>query len=154
MIRPSVALIGSFRQHLEEVRECARVFAAAGFTVKSPPLSRAIDENRRFVRFESDPPTSSDREIQAAALENIFSSDLVYVVNPGGYIGPATAYELGHVRERGMAVYYAEQPVDLPIEVPDGTVLATGGSLPHDNIPPYLVVNFVISLFGVFPSQN
>jgi microcystin-dependent protein len=34
------------------------------------------------------------------------------------------------------------------------TVLATGGSLPHDNIPPYLVVNFVISLFGVFPSQN
>jgi microcystin-dependent protein len=32
-----------------------------------------------------------------------------------------------------------------------GTV---GGSQPHDNMPPYLVINFVISLFGIFPSQN
>ena len=29
-----------------------------------------------------------------------------------------------------------------------------GNSLPHDNLPPFLVINFVISLFGVFPSQN
>jgi microcystin-dependent protein len=30
----------------------------------------------------------------------------------------------------------------------------SGGSLPHDNMTPYLVVNFIIALFGVFPSQN
>lgn len=30
----------------------------------------------------------------------------------------------------------------------------SGGSQPHDNMPPFLTVNFVISLFGVFPSQN
>lgn len=30
----------------------------------------------------------------------------------------------------------------------------TGGSQPHDNMPPFLVVNFVISLFGIFPTQN
>lgn len=29
-----------------------------------------------------------------------------------------------------------------------------GGSLPHDNRMPYLVVNHIISLFGVFPSQS
>lgn len=29
-----------------------------------------------------------------------------------------------------------------------------GGSQPHENMPPFLVVNFVISLFGVFPSQT
>jgi microcystin-dependent protein len=29
-----------------------------------------------------------------------------------------------------------------------------GSSQPHNNLPPYLVINFVISLFGVFPSQN
>jgi len=34
------------------------------------------------------------------------------------------------------------------------TVLPAGGSQPHDNIPPFQVVNFVISLFGVYPSQN
>ena len=29
-----------------------------------------------------------------------------------------------------------------------------GGSQPHDNFQPYLCVNFIISLFGVFPSQT
>ncbi len=30
----------------------------------------------------------------------------------------------------------------------------SGGSQPHNNIPPFLCINFVISLFGIFPSQN
>jgi microcystin-dependent protein len=29
-----------------------------------------------------------------------------------------------------------------------------GGSQPHDNMLPYLAVNFIISLFGYFPTQN
>jgi microcystin-dependent protein len=29
-----------------------------------------------------------------------------------------------------------------------------GGSQPHDNFQPYLCVNFIISLFGVFPSPT
>lgn len=33
-------------------------------------------------------------------------------------------------------------------------VLPTGGSQPHENMPPYLVLNFVIALQGIFPTQN
>ncbi len=29
-----------------------------------------------------------------------------------------------------------------------------GGSQPHDNMMPFLTVSFIISLFGIFPSQN
>jgi len=29
-----------------------------------------------------------------------------------------------------------------------------GGSQPHTNIQPYLTINFIISLFGIFPSQT
>jgi len=29
-----------------------------------------------------------------------------------------------------------------------------GGSQPHDNMTPYLVVNFIIALIGIFPSRN
>ena len=29
-----------------------------------------------------------------------------------------------------------------------------GGSQPHDNMQPYLCITFIISLFGVFPSQS
>lgn len=33
-------------------------------------------------------------------------------------------------------------------------VKTTGGSQPHDNQTPYLVLNFVIALVGIFPSRN
>ena len=42
----------------------------------------------------------------------------------------------------------------------DGTTLAptsitnTGGSQPHNNIQPYLALNFCIALEGIFPSRN
>lgn len=35
-----------------------------------------------------------------------------------------------------------------------GSVGSTGGSQPHDNFQPYLCVDFIISLFGIFPSQT
>jgi microcystin-dependent protein len=35
-----------------------------------------------------------------------------------------------------------------------GAVGPAGGSQPHDNMVPFLAVNFIISLFGVFPSQT
>ncbi len=34
------------------------------------------------------------------------------------------------------------------------TLGQTGGSQPHNNMPPFLAINYVISLFGVYPSQN
>lgn len=42
---------------------------------------------------------------------------------------------------------------------PDSTMAAgvigtTGNNLPHSNIQPYLCVNFIIALFGIFPSRN
>jgi microcystin-dependent protein len=34
------------------------------------------------------------------------------------------------------------------------SITATGGSQPHTNLQPYLCVNFIISLFGIFPSPT
>ena len=31
---------------------------------------------------------------------------------------------------------------------------SVGGSQPHNNMMPYLVLNFIIALQGIFPSQN
>jgi microcystin-dependent protein len=33
------------------------------------------------------------------------------------------------------------------------TIGQTGGNQPHENIQPYLAINFIISLFGIFPTQ-
>ena len=34
------------------------------------------------------------------------------------------------------------------------TIGPAGGSQPHENTQPFLCINFIISLFGVFPSQT
>jgi microcystin-dependent protein len=40
----------------------------------------------------------------------------------------------------------------------DGSALdptsAAGGSQPHENRPPYLAINYIIALEGIFPSRN
>ncbi|HEX8636473.1 MAG TPA: hypothetical protein VF692_00310, partial [Pyrinomonadaceae bacterium] len=34
------------------------------------------------------------------------------------------------------------------------SIAPTGGSQPHTNFQPYLCVDFIISLFGIFPSPS
>ena len=40
------------------------------------------------------------------------------------------------------------------VQLNSASVGSTGGSQPHNNFQPYLCIDFIISLFGVFPSQN
>ncbi|HUJ33194.1 MAG TPA: tail fiber protein [Candidatus Acidoferrum sp.] len=50
-----------------------------------------------------------------------------------------------------LNVYSSAVP-DTPMAA--GSIGATGGSQPHDNHSPYLVLNYIIALQGFFPSQN
>src|SRR5438132_14317736 len=47
---------------------------------------------------------------------------------------------------------YANAAPDSPLN--PLAVTNVGGSQPHDNMSPYLVLNFIIALQGIFPSQN
>jgi microcystin-dependent protein len=43
---------------------------------------------------------------------------------------------------------------DAPVSaIHTAAVVSVGGSQPHNNFQPYLCVDFIISLFGIFPSQ-
>jgi microcystin-dependent protein len=44
-------------------------------------------------------------------------------------------------------------PASLTTLTPD-SVTNVGGSQPHNNMMPYLVLNFIIALQGIFPSRN
>lgn len=41
-----------------------------------------------------------------------------------------------------------------PTNMSPQTIVAAGGSQPHDNMHPYLCINYIISLFGIFPQQT
>ena len=47
--------------------------------------------------------------------------------------------------------YGTDQP---PTTLHPSTIAAVGGSQPHTNFQPYLCVDFIISLFGIFPSPT
>jgi microcystin-dependent protein len=50
----------------------------------------------------------------------------------------------------GGSVYIQDQ---TGVALNSQSLQAVGGSQPHDNLQPYLCVSFIISLFGVFPTQ-
>ncbi len=33
-------------------------------------------------------------------------------------------------------------------------ITPAGGNQPHDNMPPFVAMNYIIALYGIFPSQN
>ncbi len=58
----------------------------------------------------------------------------------------------GNVWAASGALPYSNNPPNAPMA--PQAVQNTGGSQPHGNIQPYLAINFIISLYGIYPSQN
>ncbi|HLX68301.1 MAG TPA: tail fiber protein [Verrucomicrobiae bacterium] len=50
------------------------------------------------------------------------------------------------------AQYNTGAPVSAPMR--SDAIGLTGGSQPHDNMIPFLTINFIIALFGIFPTQS
>ena len=82
-------------------------------------------------------------QIPAHAHPLLASQDVAEDVNPGGHL-LASPPSLD-----------AYRPQTVPnVAMNPSAMLPTGGSQPHTNFQPYLCVNFIISLFGVFPSST
>jgi microcystin-dependent protein len=64
--------------------------------------------------------------------------------NPGGNVLDQTSGTI--------SMYIDGQAPDGPMAA--GVISGIGGSQPHTNFQPYLCVDFIISLFGIFPSQT
>jgi microcystin-dependent protein len=62
--------------------------------------------------------------------------------NPGGNVTGESA---------AVKVYVSEAPT---ANLNPAAVATVGGSQPHTNFQPYLCVDFIISLFGIFPSPT
>jgi len=70
----------------------------------------------------------------------------------------STAGELGSPQNAVWAASTANQAIysNAPTNASmNATILpAAGGSQPHNNMAPFLAISFIISLFGIFPTQN
>jgi microcystin-dependent protein len=71
------------------------------------------------------------------------------VTGPGTQAGPAGARMAESTARDNV---YSTAAADTAM-APD-TIGISGGSQPHNNMQPYLCVNFIIALEGIFPSRN
>lgn len=144
MKTPTVALIGSFRQHYAEILEVHNILTSRGITVTTPEGGLVLEPAVPFVRFNTDVADHTDEFVQCRALHRILRANAVYVVAPEGYVGRTTCYEIGRCMQAGRPLYFSERPADLPVAVPPSHVVTPSGlaayildgavapMLPHD----------------------
>lgn len=64
---------------------------------------------------------------------------------------PAGAIWAESRQGRATEKLYAAAPATKTMS--PGLLAVAGGGQPHENMPPYLVLNFVIALMGIYPSR-
>jgi hypothetical protein len=77
-------------------------------TVLRPHTNEIASTDNELVRLAGDP--ADPEGIEKAQIEAIIASTLLYVVNPGGYVGLSTIGQCGFAAGRGIAVICSEPP--------------------------------------------
>jgi len=93
---------------------------------------RAGQENHTLNASEAPQHTHVVQASSTTATANISPAGMVLAVASGQLYGPLTS----------------------PVALNAASITSFGGSQPHYNMQPYLVLNFIIALQGIFPSRN
>ena len=73
---------------------------------------------------------------------------LLPTTNSGTTVNAATNYL---AEAPSINIYIEDSPA---VSLNANSISPVGGSQPHTNLQPFLCINFIISLFGIFPSQT
>jgi microcystin-dependent protein len=67
-------------------------------------------------------------------------------------IGTLSAPTNGVLAQSTVAQMYIQDSADTALAA--NSIGPAGGNQPHNNFAPYLCINFIISMFGIFPTPN
>jgi len=89
---------------------------------------------------------------------NVQMSDLSIAVNTNSDEITSASPESAHLSAQEDDHYASESSPGASMEISlagsNVTVNPTGGSRAHNNMQPYLATNYIIALFGTYPSRN
>ena len=86
--------------------------------------------------------TLTTQQIPSHNHSMLCSTNIATRANPDGNV----------LAQSTLAQMYFADVADTALAA--NSVGAAGGNQPHSNLQPFLCVNFIISLFGIFPSQT
>lgn len=114
----------------------------------------AMQQGASFILAE----TGGVEEVTLAVQQIAAHSHTVMAAVPAN--APATAINAtspSPVNNRpalGTSKIYAASTVTPTAVMNVAAITSAGNNQPHTNLMPYLCVNYIISLFGIFPSQS
>jgi microcystin-dependent protein len=103
-----------------------------------------IHQGNGFILAETggvETVTLTTQQIPAHSHAFLASNNNATTANAGGNIPATTPAYTPYIAANANTAFNAQ------------SIGGTGGSQPHTNFQPYLCVDFIISLFGIFPSQ-
>jgi nucleoside 2-deoxyribosyltransferase len=118
-----VTISGSFRKYKPEIDLAIQEFRDYGFTVLAPDLGWLQVPRHRILSLSEKGfrPLPSEVNMSILEIENRFlncvrQSNLLYVVNPAGYIGNSAALEVGFAMALGIPVY-CQELTDMNLDI-------------------------------------
>ncbi len=107
-----VTVSGSFRKHWTDIDAVRKKLIERGGKVMSPVNGPPVLENDGFVFLRSD--VGSPDDLERGHLSAIRKSDLLYIVNPEGYLGNSVALEIGYALAWDVPIWSSETFAESP----------------------------------------
>ena len=110
---------GSFSKHFGEIKKAAEMFSAAGIEVLAPKQGELLASEGGFALFD-DELGQDPRLVELLYLHNLKQlgeNGFSYFVNPNGYIGKSTSYELGIAQLTNTRCFFSHKLSDHPAYV-------------------------------------
>jgi microcystin-dependent protein len=111
------------------------------------PMHQGTNSGTAFVMGQSagvEMVTLTTQQIPNHSHPLLATTDVATVNAPANNL-------LGATTAATTLAYGTDNP---KITLASGSISMVGGNQPHENMQPYLCVNFIISLFGIFPTQT
>jgi microcystin-dependent protein len=111
------------------------------------PMHQGTNQGTPFIIGQSagaESVTLNTQQIPNHSHALLATSDVATVNAPANNV-------LGATTGATTLAYGTDNP---KLTLAPGSISNIGGNQPHDNMQPYLCVNFIISMFGIFPSQT
>ncbi|HYK00569.1 MAG TPA: tail fiber protein [Thermoanaerobaculia bacterium] len=114
-------------------------------------------QSRIPLHFGNGPDGVNYQLAEAAGTESVTLTTQQIPVHNHALIGSLTAANTGDPTNKlfgtsGQVAYLIE--ADPEVQLAATAATPVGGSQPHENCQPFLCINYIISLFGLFPQQT
>jgi len=115
-----VCLCGSFR-FFDQIVQVERFLTNKGVACYAPrPFQFRDQQHPSYFGNEWDSLSYSEKlneskQAERAYLEKIDKADVVYVINPSGYVGKSVIFEMGYACAKGKIIYSLEPIEDFVV---------------------------------------